>query len=248
MARYCDVCGQSYAVAYESCPFCDLPARAGRHRPPDPGETRDQTPLPTSLRQADAAPAPCDAEIDLGSPVHAAQESLGPPSGASFVSWTAHLPGGAPPPAEGPLSSARLLLNPTSPPESGDVPANPEAEIDLGSPVRTGPREDDGPPSGASFVAWSALLPARPTPAPTAEAAAPRALDFPATDRSTGDTTATPPRGSWTTGLVVGILAGMIVCIGLWLIGFEPPPNWRRPLNEWFGPSPPADVSPNQKP
>jgi hypothetical protein len=104
-----------------------------------------------------------DPEIDLGSPVTAAQAGAsGPPSGASFQSWADLLP---PTPQLAPSDQTPVRFEPRSDGSlrvkaekdaPADAPAG-DAEIDLGEPVAT-PNPDGGPISGASVASWTSLL------------------------------------------------------------------------------------------
>lgn len=124
---------------------------------------------------------------------------------------------------------------PALPPDTSAValPTGPEAHIDLGSPV-TG-SGSEGPPSGASFISWTALLRRKKrarnaTPPPgcipvlaiqgavpaRAPAAAPQTQD------------PTPANDARLSHLLVGFLLGCALCLGLWLLGAEPPHAWRE--------------------
>src|SRR5262249_14590303 len=81
MARHCEQCGHDYSDM-EQCPYCASHGqRNGKHSGKQAGPDVAGVSLPTGL----------DAHIDLGSPVTGNTGSEGPPSGASFISWTALL-------------------------------------------------------------------------------------------------------------------------------------------------------------
>lgn len=96
MEQYCTNCRQTQASEATHCPECGnvlVPRKLADQRN---GQKLDATPLPSPLHPQTsnecAQPAHSEHEIDLGSPVSAGQPgSGGPPSGASFVSWSAML-------------------------------------------------------------------------------------------------------------------------------------------------------------
>ncbi|MBY0522845.1 MAG: hypothetical protein K2R98_05585 [Gemmataceae bacterium] len=267
MSRYCSVCRQAFADELVSCPRCQaLGTVNGNGKVPAP----DATPVPFLQRRmapAGAQPAENDAEIDLGSPVHGRTEDGGPPSGASFVCWSSYLAGkndGPPSDSDSPIhigtpSQAQLLLGSAKNSAGAPGPTQSkadDAEIDLGGPVQSG-TGDDGPPSGASFVSWEALLRSR------------KDFDNDASGASASDPAISPPGGSarlmlegrapvptvprvaapiatvarsrsWFSIVILGVGLGFVVCMGLWLAGFEPPQQWRQQLNQWIGRAPPS--------
>lgn len=208
MAKYCDRCGQSWDEGDDGC-------RCGAGRP---------------SRNGKHAAGGSDREIDLGSPITApTTEPTGPPSGASFVSWAAHLR------RKGRLPRDRRM--PRLVPMAGDELG--EVTIDLDQT----PRPGDGPPSGASFTSWSALLPrasqSKSAPALTAR----RLIEPPAPAPSPA-----PPLvdRSWLAGAVLGAALGFVVCFLLWLAGVRPPEAWRGSLH--LGPHHAAPAAPATAP
>jgi hypothetical protein len=140
MAKYCNVCRQSYSVEYESCPFCEVPARLDRSRTRE-GALADAKPQSTGPRssarlllgQSEPSNDTGDADIDLGSPSLSAKGAdAGPPSGASFISWTALInarkdfdddrSADSAPASPGPGPSARSLLDASRPNEAQPAP------------------------------------------------------------------------------------------------------------------------------
>ncbi|MBL8798526.1 MAG: hypothetical protein JNM56_31815 [Planctomycetia bacterium] len=126
-----------------------------------------------------------------------------------------------------------------------------EAEIDLGSPVRVGvgPTGPTGPPSGASFISWNALLRARKQSlgsqaALELEAVAQReaaALATPRTVPAGPAASAAPPAVAGGNSLaVVGFIAGLVTAAALWLVGLEPAEAWRQPVLRWLHGAPAA--------
>jgi hypothetical protein len=105
-----------------------------------------------------------------------------------------------------------------------------DAHIDLGSPVtdNAGP---NGPPSGGSFISWTALLRRRIKggPASSAPGRAPRFTIPPAAPAAP-----TPARDARLAHLFAGFLLGCAGCLGLWLVGAEPPLAWRHAVQQWL--------------
>lgn len=180
------------------------------------------------------------AAIDLGSPVfQAPSPSAGPLSGAAFVSWADRLNR-----MVKPLGSDGHRLTPEV------EPGADSASIDLGSPVTDAANSPSGPPSGASFVAWSSLAERRKVhpeaAAPTvSEAVRPEARSPAArpdgqqlllkTNATEGEALAMGERLRW---LLVGVTLGVVASIGLWAVGVEPPQELRRLLNPTSAPRP----------
>jgi hypothetical protein len=176
MAKYCDICRQSYSVEYDACPFCEVVGAVnGTHvdrRTPVNGVLKNIHPQPQAVQTSVETEMTkvSDSEIDLGSPVVAAGQDAasGPPSGASFVSWVDHIPGTNDTPPDKPAPRLNAFANAkvlTSPDKTSDASADAdggEDEIDLSSPLGQ-PRDPSDPPSGASFASWTTLLPARGT-------------------------------------------------------------------------------------
>ncbi|MBL8798062.1 MAG: hypothetical protein JNM56_29465 [Planctomycetia bacterium] len=187
MEQYCTHCDRSFAGNSLTCPQCGGAFVQRANGDSRNGHKTDATPLPGPLQTHATAErgAHSEHEIDLGSPVSAGQPGTGgPPSGASFVSWSAMLErktqgqpsnSGAEPAVEfGTPTSAQVQsdqgrLLPSAPEPDSRANAAPqaslpdeghEAEIDLGKPV-TEATGDSGPLSGASGVGWAALLRAR---------------------------------------------------------------------------------------
>lgn len=147
MAKYCNVCHQSYAVEYGSCPFCEVPTRLDGSRPRLPASTDDSTPLPLGAGLT-ALPTsrPPSRELDKNNPMRAGRIGASEPRENR-----------APAPI-GPRSSAKMLLDQAGPHDRSEVVSDEnDASIDLGSPTRD-PGTPEGPPSGASFVSWTALI------------------------------------------------------------------------------------------
>jgi len=123
-----------------------------------------------------------------------------------------------------------------------------EAEIDLGSPVRVGVGPT-GPPSGASFISWNAMLRARkqslgPQAALGLEAVAQREAAALATPRTVPAGPAvsaapTPAVGGYSLA-VGGFIAGLVTAAALWLVGLEPAEAWRQPVLRWLHGAPAA--------
>jgi hypothetical protein len=134
MPQYCEYCRTRFDNT-GCCPRCHSTA----------------TGVDTVSGQRNRASVPqprSDSEIDLGAAVRGPFD--GPPSGASFVSWSA--PASAKPttneerPAvKGVTSRANILLD-----QVGD-----DGSVNLGALTND---SKSGPPSGASFVSWSAAL------------------------------------------------------------------------------------------
>ncbi len=239
MAQYCDRCRQPFADGLSSCPRCQARTAANGTASSHPGHALDSTPLPSLLRSAAptaAQPAPSDAQIDLGKPaMNAAPGNDGPPSGASFASWSALVPKRKaeaekePGPAR---QGARVMVNQAG--DAGntprkDAPAD-DAEIDLGGPVGQA-RDKDDPPSGASFVSWSDLLkkrrdleneapPPPPGPQPPQTVGSARSM-LEGPRPAPAPAPAPVPRPGWVGGVVFGIALALALCLALWLIGYK---------------------------
>lgn len=147
MSRWCERCRQVCEDTDGLCPRCGTQAVTTA--------SADVTPAPVGQLQLNC-PGKSDSEIDLGAPVAPADGLSGPPSGASFVSWGALLKPqpfapteDVPPVVMGSMSSARILLDQSA--------TGAEEAVDLGSHAGS---TSSGPPSGASFVSWGALVPA----------------------------------------------------------------------------------------
>jgi len=226
MPRYCDICRQAYAHDEEQCPHCAAASngvyRNGSHREANGAATRPM--------ESTAVPSPghgSDPEIDLGKPATQAQaEAAGPPSGASFTSWTSLLPGNSDPKTAAHHGVGRQ----NAMPDSSLPPA--DAEIDLGSPVAT-PNPNDGPPSGASFTSWTALLESQtPKPGETPPINRLPMNDLPVlTARGlmgVSPVTAEPPpptlleRYGWLLAVGIGLAVGLAICFVAWSVGQEP--------------------------
>lgn len=154
---------------------------------------------------------------------------------------------------------ARQIPNPT---DSSLWGAESEAEIDLGSPVRVGVGPT-GPPSGASFISWNAMIRARkqslqqgtlgPEAALAMEAAAanqPRTVPCGAPDQGSTPAPAPAAVSRWRAGFA-GFLVGALAAAAIWLTGLEPPETWRQPVLRWlYGGTaePAAPTSPNRLP
>lgn len=150
MAKYCDICRQSYSVEYHSCPFCEAPALVEQSRPHKPVPFDEPTPLPA---QAALSKVPGLRTVTVGSV-------------ETPVEISEHRENGEPQPV-GPRSSAKMLLGQAGPQCNGGPSdaRKPEAkmersdtDIDLGSPTLGSKPANEGPPSGASFVSWTALI------------------------------------------------------------------------------------------
>jgi hypothetical protein len=216
MAQFCTRCRQSYADQLPGCPRCQPQAAVNGKLT---GQALDATPLPSALRTSApsvSTEAPSDAQIDLGKPVTGSNASDdGPPSGASFVSWSALAKGG---PAR---QGARLLqAQDASTPKGGS--GDDDAQVDLGGPVG-GPRDKDDPPSGASFVSWSALLRNRrdledekaPAKSPPTASSARSMLEGPRIPAPPA-----PRRPGWIGAVLFGIALALALCLALWLFGY----------------------------
>jgi hypothetical protein len=110
----------------------------------------------------------------------------------------------------------------------------------LGSPVTSaGP---SGPPSGGSFISWTALLRRRNKGCDVASAPSrlPRFAIPPAADvgQAAGpaqrqqDTT--PVKDARLLALFAGFLLGCAFCLALWFVGAEPPHAWRHSVWQWL--------------
>jgi hypothetical protein len=111
--------------------------------------------------------------------------------------------------------------------------ADDDAQVDLGGPVG-GPRDKDDPPSGASFVSWSALVRNRRnledelTAGPSA--AAPLAEAPPSQPATSArsmleDRGSVPPppvpRPGWAGAILFGVALALALCLVLWLFGYR---------------------------
>jgi len=136
---------------------------------------------------------------------------------------------------------ARQAPNPT---DNSPWGTESEAEIDLGSPVRVGVGPA-GPPSGASFISWNAMIRARkqslqpgtlgPEAALAMEAAAenqPRTVPGGTPDR--GLMPAPAATTSRCHAGIAGFMVGALVAAAIWLTGLEPPETWRQPVLRWL--------------
>ncbi len=232
MAHFCDRCRQLHSGEPGRCPHCAAANGTVRN-----GTREGNGEVPSHES---------DAEIDLASPVaHAHPEFSGPPSGASFASWTDKIPAGdedrgrhAP---HGPGSRPRILSGPSEAEE-----ASADGEIDLDVP----PSPADGPPSGASFTSWTALVrprdesiddaPASPQSKPrnrlTPRLPPPRADDIPdaltaralmSVSPEPSPPLPRPPRSRWLAAVIVGLLLGILAYAALWWFNAEPGPSER---------------------
>jgi hypothetical protein len=115
----------------------------------------------------------------------------------------------------------------------------PDAHIDLGSPVTSDPGPN-GPPSGGSFISWTALLRRRNKGVDVASAPSrlPRFAIPPAAGQATAPPQAQqdrmPARNARLFALFVGFLLGCAFCLALWSVGAEPPHAWRQGVWQWL--------------
>ncbi|MFN4258142.1 MAG: hypothetical protein ACK4RK_02520 [Gemmataceae bacterium] len=277
MARYCDACQRSYADDLPTCPYCPSPTLRNGERQQPEGQASS---VPPRLRRSESSDLSVtggpEAEIDLGGPI---QQRGNADSGSvdSVNSWISLLQTDQPHPTDDPEPPLRigtptplptgdpsLKLNP--PPDAGNAnehrssAANSDATIDLGSPVFGG-TESTGPPSGASFYSWAALLESKseiedyspasnPSTAPSSSPAAPSGQ--PAVTPAAVQRDVAPRQSNRvsyrTGGLVLGVLLGSVLCLALWFAGVEPPQTWRDRVRQWLGQEPAPAVPDDQAP
>src|SRR5262245_58421172 len=87
MDQTCDRCGQSFPGDTGRCPRCTALNGSAAER----GQRTPEAVVVRPEVGAASLPDGSDAQIDLGRPVTELQAPTGPPSGASFVSWTSLL-------------------------------------------------------------------------------------------------------------------------------------------------------------
>jgi len=237
MLRHCHICRETYAPDCPACPACGAPADGVREIIM-PDEPQPMSAQPVAMEEHANGSGP---DIDLGSPVYQSPSATtGPLSGAAFVSWADRLNR-----MVKPLGSDGQRL--PVPAEAADAEgAEGSAVIDLGSPVTDAASSPSGPPSGASFVAWSSLAERRKAQpeaaAPTvSEAARAQPMNSVTTSAPAPVQAAAPPRTDALRYLLLGVVIGVLATVLLWAVGLEPPQELRRLLS---GPSPaqPADA------